>query len=118
MKKHISDNFLLYIPKKKHNDWEKKDGSIYLIFHHEKLAERLIRWLVKKPCISDIKLDSMGSCVWSMIDGEKTVYEVGQSLLKEFGDSCEPIYDRLIIFLRYMNRRGWIALNRGNQNTR
>jgi hypothetical protein len=116
MKKKVADNFLLYIPRKKHNEWIYKDGSIYLIFHHYKIAEKLARWLVKKPCVNDIKLDSIGSCVWNLIDGEKTVYDVGQDLLKEFGDSCQPIYERLAIFIRYMNRKGWIALNRGNQN--
>lgn len=118
------DNFLIYIPVIKHETWEVKKGLVYLIFHHNKFAERLLRKLSKKrPAISDIKLDKIGSTVWLNIDGEKTVYELGQCLLKmpelkkeyanitekDYIDGCHPIYQRLIMFLRYVSKKGWIS---------
>lgn len=114
-KEHNKDNFMLYIPKKKHDRWEVKKGKVYLIFEHNKAIEKLIRWLVKKPYISDMELDEMGSSVWLMIDDKKSVYDIGQELVRKFGKTCEPVYERLILYLRYLNRRGWIAFERGEQ---
>lgn len=102
------DNFLLYIPIKKHEEWELRGNKVYLIFHHNKPVERFMRWLVKKPSVSDIELDKIGSKTWQLIDGNRTVYDIGQELVNVFGNSCEPVYERLIMFLRYLNRKGWI----------
>lgn len=109
------DNFLLYIPKKKHENWETRKGKVYLIFKHDKVPEKVLRWLVKKPYVSDVELDELGSAVWTLIDGERSVYDIGQELLKIFGEKCEPIYDRLIMYIRYLNKKGWISFDRGNQ---
>lgn len=110
------DNFLMYIPKKKHETFEVNKGIVKLIFYHDKFAEKLIRWLVKKPFVSDMELDKVGSKVWLLIDGKSSVYDIGQGLLKEFGSSCEPVYDRLIMYLRFLNKKGWISFERGQQD--
>lgn len=102
------DNFLLYVPHIKHETWEEKKGSIYLIFYHDHPIQKLANWLVKKPNKSDIKLDELGSLVWKSIDGTRNVFEIGELVREKFGESCEPLYDRLVVFLRYLNRRGWI----------
>lgn len=109
------DNFLLYVPRLKHETFEVKKGIVKLIIHHDRLIERAARWLVKKPTVSDIELDQVGSKVWVMIDGKNSVYDIGQGLVSEFGKSCEPVYDRLIMYLRYLNKKGWISFERGNQ---
>ncbi len=109
------DNFLLYIPKLNHETFEVKKDVVKLIFHHNKPIEKFVRWLVKKPLISDVELDKVGSKVWTLIDGKSSVYDIGQGLLNEFGKSCEPVYDRLIMYLRYLNKKGWISFEKGNQ---
>jgi hypothetical protein len=116
MKKITDDNFLLYIPKKKHNSFEINKDKVKLIFHHDKPIEKFVRWLVKKPYKSDLELDKLGSRVWMLIDGNTTVLDIGKILKEEFGEKCEPAYDRLIMFLRYVNRKGWITFDRGNQD--
>jgi hypothetical protein len=83
-KKNKDDNFLLYIPNKKHQFWEVRNGKVFLIFDHNKAAEKLVRWLVKKPNISEVELDEMGSKVWLYIDGKSSVYEIGKKLVEEF----------------------------------
>lgn len=102
------DNFLLYVPHIRHETWEEKKGSVYLIFYHDHPIQKIANWLVKKPNKSDIKLDDLGSAVWKSIDGSRNVHEIGELIRESFGESCEPLYDRLILFLRYLNRRGWI----------
>lgn len=109
------DNFLLYVPKHRHSEWEEKNGKIYLIFHHKKIIEKLVIWLYKKPKVSDIELDEMGSSAWKFIDGERTVYEIAKLLSEKFGNTQEDSQERLIMFMRYLLRMGWISLDRGAQ---
>lgn len=112
-RKSNDDNFLLYVPIIKHEKWECKKGRVKLFFYHDKLIERFARWLVKKPNVSDIELDELGSSVWMLIDGERSLYDIGEKLKEKFGDKCEPLYDRLALFIRYMVRRGWIGFAKG-----
>jgi len=113
-----SDNFLLYVPIIKHTVWIEKDNEIFLIFHHNKPIERLAAWLVRKPSMTDMKLDKLGSRVWKLIDGKKTVYDISQSLLYKYGEEYEPVYDRLTMYLRHINKRGWIRFEKGSQPSR
>lgn len=106
------DNFLLYIPRRKHENWQMRNGKVLLIFEHNKAVERFIRWLVKKPTTSDIELDEIGSRVWKYINGEDTVYDIGQKLLANYGDQMNPVYDRLIMYLRHLNKKGWISFTK------
>lgn len=109
------DNYLLYIPKKKHREWELKEDKVLLVFHHDRWIERLMRWLVKKPYVSDITLDDVGSKVWLAIDDTRTVFEIAQKLLEEYGPSFDPDYKRVTLFLNYLNKKGWISFARGPQ---
>lgn len=111
-----NDNFMMYIPKKKHEIWEEKNKKIYLIFKYDRWFYKIARWLVKKPFVSEIEFDDLGSSVWKLINGGNSVYDIGKELIHKYGDKCEPAYDRLILYLRYLNRRGWICFERGNQN--
>lgn len=110
-----SDNFLLYVPKKKHTTWEERKGKVFLIFHHDKLIERFMRWLVKKPTVTDIELDDMASFVWKLIDGQKTMGQIMDKMREKYGDKCEPLEERLGMYISYLNRRGWISFSKGNQ---
>lgn len=109
------DNFMLYIPRKKHKDWEIKNNKVYLVFHHDKTVEKFMRWLVKKPSVSDVELDDLGTTVWLNVNGENTVHDIAQVLKGKFGEKVEPVNERLIMYLRYLNKKGWIAFDRGNQ---
>jgi len=106
------DNFLLYIPRKNHHNWIEKDGKVYLIFIHDKIAEKIVQKLFKKPRVTDIKLDEIGTYVWHLIDDNRNVYEIGKCLFEKYGKDCEPVYDRLIMYLRYLNKKGWIRFRK------
>lgn len=110
------DNFLLYVPEIKHKTWEVKSDSVYLIFYHNKFIEKTIRWLFKKQKTSDLKLDPRGSTVWLNIDGKKTVYDLAKILSDKFGEEINDSQQRTILYVRYLMRRGWIVLNRGDQD--
>lgn len=109
------DNFLLYVPKRKHKTFEVRNEKVYLLFYHDKLIERFLRWLVRKPRVSDIEFDEIGSLVWLLIDDERSVYQIGQELREKLGERCEPLYERLIMYIRYLNKKGWIGFEKGQQ---
>lgn len=106
------ENFLLYVPIKKHKTYEERKGRIFLVFHHDKLVEKLASKLFKKPRVSDLELDELGSAVWKLIDGRRTVLQITEEMKIRFGERCEPINERLIMFIRYLNRRDWINFDK------
>ncbi|MCP2620391.1 PqqD family protein [Candidatus Aminicenantes bacterium AC-334-E05] len=58
---------------------------------------------MKKPFFR-IRLDEIGSYVWELCNEENTVSEIGIKLKERFGEKIEPVYDRLIIFLKQLER--------------
>jgi len=102
------ENFLLFVPHIKHTEWTEKNGLVLLIFHHNHPIQKAANWLVKKSSTSDMKFDDLGSTVWKAIDGKRNIYEIGEIIKAKFGESCDPVYERLIMYVRYLNRRGWI----------
>lgn len=110
------DNFLLYVPKKKHLTWETdKKNIVKLVFYHDKSVEKFIRWLVKKSRVSDVTLDEIGSATWNLIDGVSSVYDISLKLYEKYGERCNPDNKSLIMYLRHLNRKGWISFDKGDQ---
>ncbi|MFT5872836.1 MAG: hypothetical protein ACI8WT_001773 [Clostridium sp.] len=103
------ENFLLYRPLRKIEHWELNDEKVKLFFYHNKPVERLMRWLIKKPNVNDIELDERGSMVWQSCDGSNTVYEIAVAMMKKFDDTEQESIDKLVTFLRYLSRSGWIT---------
>jgi len=109
------DNFLLYVPKKKHLTWEEDKKKVKLVFYHDRAIEKALRWLVKKSRVSDLELDEIGSTTWRLIDGVNSVHEISQKLYDKYGERCNPNNQNLIMFLRHLNRKGWISFEKGDQ---
>lgn len=56
-----------------------------------------------------IRLDDIGSCSWKSFDGETTVGEACAVLRERFGDSIEPVEERLGRFVRYLHQDGFLS---------
>ena len=106
------ENFMLYRPLRKIEQWEVSDEKVKLFFYHNKPVEKFMRWLIKKSNVSDLELDEMGSMVWQLCDGTKTVYDIALAMMERFNDTEQNSIDRLIMFLRYLSRRGWITFEK------
>lgn len=102
---------MLYVPIIKHQEFQVKKGKVLLVFRHDHIIQKAAFWLVKKPRVSDLELDELSSFVWLSMDGTRNVYEIGQAVKEKFGESAEPLYERLIMFLRYLSRKGWIIFS-------
>ena len=82
----IDDNWRVTI-------FEKQDHRIQRFFR--KLKFRI-------PLYKEIEFDEISSAVFLDIDGNKTVKQIGEDLVKRFGDKVEPLYERLLIFINHI----------------
>jgi len=71
-------------------------------------VNRIAQKLLKKPKVSHIHLDEMGSFVWPLIDGEKTIMDIGIPVEEHFGEKAKPLYERLAQFFRILENYHFI----------
>lgn len=97
---------LLTMRPQKLRDWERTDQGRIVVLKPKFGNHALGRWLMSRLRNPNyrIKLDEFGSLVWEMCDGETTVKEIGETMRARFGDRVEPVYDRLAIFFRQLER--------------
>ena len=100
-KKGIEKNLLDLYPKR-NRDWEKTDENLVVILI-PKLGNhflgRLIKPQLKNPNYR-LKSDEIGSFVWEHCNGSDNVEVIGNNLKKKFGDTVEPVYERLSLFFK------------------
>ena len=110
--KTISENYLEKIPVKcSHIKWEQsEDGKVTLSIENTGFFNSIAQKFFGKPKISYVHLDSMGSFVWPLIDGEKDILDIGKSVEEKFGDECKPLYERLAKFFQILESYNFISL--------
>lgn len=114
MKKKVKENYLEKIPVKNPQIGWKTDeeGKVTLEIENKGVFNRIFQVILKKPKISYIHLDEMGSFVWPLIDGEKNIFQIGQSVEEHFGEKANPLYDRLSQYFQILNSYGFIKWNK------
>ncbi len=65
---------------------------------------KLTKLLRGKPKTFVIELDEIGSTVWRLIDGKRSVADIAMELEKRFGDRVKPTEVRLALFLKMLER--------------
>lgn len=106
-------NYLDFIPIRRAEALleEADDGGMAVLVRENKgLFNFLAQKLLKKPKQSYIHLDEMGSFVLRCIDGERTVYEISGMVHERFGDDAEPLFGRLVQYMRNLEACGFILL--------
>ncbi len=86
------------------------DGVVSLLV--PRFRARWMQWLqgrLRKPYIR-VKLDELGSATWLLIDGRRTVTEIGEELHRKFGAKIEPLSQRLGFFIGLLRRNKFIEL--------
>jgi len=111
MKKVLAENYVDYIfIKNPFLEWESDEkGNITLLHENTGIFNTLAQKFLKKPRISQIHLEEMGSFIWPLIDGKKTVFDIGVCVKEKFGDSAEPLYERLSVYMKQMEGYGFIC---------
>ena len=101
----IATNYLERKPKR-HPDINWKtgdDGKVTLEIENVVWANKIAQKLFKRPKISYVHLDEMGSFVWPLLDGEKDITALGVEVKEHFGEKAEPLYERLARYFQILD---------------
>lgn len=105
-----SENYLEKIPIRKEDiEWSvAEDELVTLSIENKGVFNRIAQKLLKKPKISYIHLDKIGSFVWPLMDGEKDIAALGILLKEKYGDEVEPLYERIAKYFQILDSYSFI----------
>ena len=84
--------------------WTQNDkGLVTLNIENKGAFNKMAQLLLKKPKVSYIHLDELGSFVWPLIDGKMTIFDVGKEVDAHFGDKAHPLYERLAKYFQILD---------------
>ena len=98
------------IPERKMS-WEISPETKYVVIKKPKFKNLFLKkYLIprlKRPEYY-VKLDKVGSFIWKNIDGKLSFGEISEKMTIEFGQSVEPVDDRLGQFINSLRRYDFI----------
>ena len=101
-------NFALYVPEITHRRFRVTDaGKVVLEFEINPL-KRLMARLVHREPVADLELDDLASSAWLSLDGTRSIIEIARIQSGKTGDDVDEAVRRIVKFLRYLAKRGWI----------
>ncbi len=87
-------------------EWElSKDDRVVLLVPRFR-NKALVKWLVprlKRPTLR-VTLDAYGSFIWRACDGRTSVKLMGEQLREQFGETVEPVFERIRAFMHELER--------------
>ena len=83
-------------------------GNVTLLKENKGILNTICQKLLKKPRITNIHLDEMGSFVWPIIDGKKDITEIGKYVEEHFGEKANPLYERLAQYFKILESYGFV----------
>ncbi len=106
----IDENYLERVPLRPESiEWsENEAGLVTLDIENKGVMNRIFQKLFKKPKVSHIHLDENGSFVWKLIDGERSISDMGEPVEEQFGDKAKPTYERLAKFFQILESYGFV----------
>ncbi len=112
-KRTVPNNFLEKIPiRNSFLRWTSNDeGMITLEIDNTGPFHWIAQKFFKKPAVSYVHLDEMGSFLWPLLDGEKNLIQLGEMVKQRFGESAEPLYERLVKYTQILESYGFIQWN-------
>ncbi|MGN0494051.1 MAG: PqqD family protein [Acutalibacteraceae bacterium] len=113
MRNKKTDNFLQLKPMRNEKfSWSVDNEQVTLEIENKGVWNTIFQKILKKPRISFVHLDKIGSFVWPLLDGEKTVQEIGEAVEGRFGDEAKPLYERLAKYFGILESYNFIYLNK------
>ena len=113
-KQNKSENYLDRRPlRAAHLRWsEDNKGLVTLDIDNKGVFNRIAQLLLKKPKVSHIHLDELGSFVWPLLDGQKTIFDIGKEVDAHFGEKAHPLYERLAKYFQILDSYHFIEWNK------
>ena len=109
-KKQIKENYLERVPKRpeKYTYSVEEDGIVTLHIENKGVFNKIAQKFFKKPKVSHVHLDAMGSFIWPLMDGEKNITELGKYVDEKFGEEAHPLYERLAKYFQILDSYGFV----------
>ena len=85
-----------------------EQGMVTLDIENKGVFNKIAQKLFRKPEVSHIHLDEMGSFVWPLLDGERDIVAIGVLVKEHFGDKAEPLYERLAKYFQILDSYSFI----------
>lgn len=103
------ENYLDYVPAiSGRNTWDVKDGIVTIHMVHRGFFPWVAQTIFKRPRVSHIALDAHGSYIFQQIDGQRNVGELALLMKERFGQEAEPLYDRLVQYMKILRNNEFI----------
>ncbi len=109
-KKENPENYLERIPKVRTGlEWTQNDeGIVTLNIENKGFFNKLAQKFFKKPPVTYVHLDELGSFVWPLMDGKKDIIALGKEVDEHFGEKAHPLYERLAKFFQILDSYGFV----------
>ena len=109
MAKKPQENYLDYVPViSDKNTWSQTDGVVTVHMVHRGFYDVIAQKVFHRPRVSHIELDRIGSFVFPLIDGKRTVGELALLVKEQFGDEAEPLYQRFIEYRQILRKNKFV----------
>lgn len=88
------------------------NGDVTILQENRGVMKWLTQKLLSKPKTSQIHLDKMGNYIWPLMDGNRSIMDIAGMVKEHFGEEAEPLYDRLVQYIRTLESYGFISVNK------
>ncbi len=106
----IDENYLEKIPfRNPMLNWSTdENGLVALEIENTGVFNRIAQKLFKRPKVSYVHLDEMGSFLWPLLDGEMNIIELGKKVDEHFGEKAHPLYERLAKYFQILDSYAFV----------
>ncbi len=87
-----------------------EDGKVIILLEHHGFFQWIAQKVFHKPKITNVHLDKMGNFIWPLCDGTNTIYDISKKVKEEFGEDAEPLYVRLVQYLKTLESNSFIKI--------
>lgn len=106
--KRVSYDECIPIRRDNHSFEVDEEGKVTIVRENRGFFNRLLQLLKLKPTHTNIHLEGQGNTVYPLIDGKRTIKEIGDLVREKHKEESEPVYERLIQFLNVLESNGFI----------
>ena len=105
------ENFLDYVFSIKDDlTWTTSEsGEVTIHMENKGFTNKVAQLIFKKPKVSHIALEGMGSFIFNCIDGKNTVGDIGLLVHDKYGEEAEPLYERLSVYMKQLENLGFVS---------
>lgn len=106
----VSENYLERCPLRKEGIvWRKeKNGLVVLEIPNVGWMSWIAKKVFRKPMVSYVHLEEIGSLIWQQMDGKKDILAIGTLVSERFGEMVEPLYERMTQYVQMLERCNFI----------